>query len=606
MGERTVMLAPDSRALLLDALRPPSGYSLDRAVATTFTLDLETALTVPLAFAGFRLDEQPDPIEVMESLRGMSERLDIFCQAGAIGAGRWPSDLLALLEDVVHPVRRPRPGHIFHPKSWVLRFRDEAQEPAYRLLVLSRNLTADRSWDTILWLDGRRAGRINQRNAPLVRFVRALPGLAVTPLLPDRHTILTELAEELRRIEWELPDGVREARFHPIGLPYARRFPVEEHFSGYRKLVISPFVREGAIRRIFRKRVGQTAVLVSRGGELRALPADALDQVDVFELDPTASLAGDDADGETNQSFFTQLHAKLFVVERAKRAHLFVGSANATDAGLSQNVEFLCELVGPARRLGVDALVGDDAPLRALLTSYDPCGQPPDGDDGADSRALEDLLLDIAAGVRFNTTITRRTEGWTARVTSDAAPRRIPAGFRVMIAPHNRPDEVHLLSRKDPVDVKLAPRELADITAFLRLTASRKVDGEMLERSTVVCSRLEGSPEDRFRQILARQIDTPEKFLRLLALLIGFASGIGADVGATGNGSASWSGGLGQGVLELLARALAESPESIDHLDEIVEHLRQSPHGRAVLPQGWDDVWLPVLEARRAMRRDAS
>ena len=47
------MLAPDNRALLLDALRPPPGCSLDRAVATTFTLDLETALMVPLALAGF-------------------------------------------------------------------------------------------------------------------------------------------------------------------------------------------------------------------------------------------------------------------------------------------------------------------------------------------------------------------------------------------------------------------------------------------------------------------------------------------------------------------------------------------------------------------------
>ena len=606
MGGRTVVLAPDSRALLLDALRPPAGYSLDRAIATTFTLDLETALTVPLAFAGFRLEEQPDPIEVMQSLRGMSERIDVFCQAGAIGAGRWPSDLLALLEDVVHPVQRPRPGHIFHPKTWVLRFRDEAEEPAYRLLVLSRNLTADRSWDTILWLDGWRAGRINQSNAPLVRFVRALPGLAVTPLLPDRYTILNELAEELRRVEWELPNGVREVRFHPIGLRYSRRFPVQEHFSGYRKLVISPFVREGAIRRIFRMRAGQTGVLISRGGELNALPSEALDRVDVFELDPTASLAGDDAEGETNQSYFTQLHAKLFVFERDKRAHLFVGSANATDAGLSQNVEFLCELVGQVKTLGVDALVGDDAPLRGMLTPYDPCSGPPDNGNGPDTRALDDLLLDIAGGVRFRTVIAEGTEGWAARVTSDAAPRRIPAGFRVTIAPHNRPDEVHVLSREDPVDVELAPRELADITAFLRLTSSRKVNGDLLERSTVVCSRLEGSPDDRLRQILARQIDTPEKFLRLLALLIGFASGIGTIVSATGDGPASWSGGSGQGVLELLARALAESPESIDHLDEIVEHLRQSPHGRAVLPQGWDDVWLPVLAARRAMRGDAS
>lgn len=603
MVGRTGVLAPDSRALLLDALRPPAGYSLDRAVATTFTLDLETALTIPLAFAGFRLEEQPDPIEVMQSLRGMSDRLDIFCQAGAIGASRWPSDLLALLEDVVHPVRRPRPGHIFHPKTWVLRFRDEAQEPAYRLLVLSRNLTADRSWDTILWLDGWRAGGNNKSSEPLAWFVRELPGLAVTPLSPSRLAVLTELAEELQWVEWELPDGVHEAHLHPIGPPYSGQFSVEKHFEGYRKLVISPFVREGAIRRIFRMRAGQRDVLISRGAELNALPVDALEHVDVYELDPTASLAGDDPEGKADRSFFTQLHAKVFVVERAKRAHLFVGSANATDAGLSQNVEFLCELVGQVRTLGVDALVGDDAPLRAMLTPYDPGTEPPNG-NGTDTRALDDLLLDIAGGVRFNTSVAEGAEGWVARVTSDAAPRRIPYGTCVTIAPHNRPDESKPLSPEEPVDVKLPPCELADITAFLRLTASRKVNGETLERSTVVCSRLEGSPDDRFRQILARQIDTPEKFLRLLALLIGFASGIGTVVSVTGNGSASWSGGPGQGVLELLARALAESPESIDHLDEIVEHLRQSPHGRAVLPTGWDDVWLPVLEARRSMRAD--
>ncbi len=605
MDGRTVVLAPDSRELLLDALRPPAGCSLDRAVATTFTLGLETALTVPLAFAGFRLDEQPDPIEVMQSLRGMSDRIDIFCQAGAIGAGRWPSDLLALLENVVHEVRRPRPGHIFHPKTWVLRFRNESQETSYRLLVLSRNLTADRSWDTILWLDGWRASRINESSEPLARFIRALPELAATPVSPNRHEVLTELAEELRRVEWELPSGVREVRFHPIGLPYARRFPVEEHFRGYRRLVISPFVREGAIRRIFPPRSGRRYALISRGGELDGLAEDALEHVDVYELDPTASLAGDDAETEADRSYFTQLHAKVFAVERGKRAHLFVGSANATDAGLSRNVEFLCELVGPKRTLGVDALVGDDAPLRGMLTPYDR-GVDPNGGNGEDGRAIENLLIDIAGGIRFRTTVTEESEGWVARITADEAPRRIPDGACVTIAPHNRPDETHPLDPAEPLDVELAPRELADITAFLRLSASQTVKGKLLERSTVVCSQLEGSPDDRFRQILARQIDTPEKFLRLLALLIGLASGSSADFTETGNGSTSWSGGAGQGVLELLARALAESPESIDHLDEIIEHLRRSPLGREVLPPGWDDVWLPVLEARRAMRAEAS
>ena len=600
------MLAPDSRALLLDALRPPPGHSLDHAVATTFTLDLETALMVPLAFAGFRFDDQPDPVEVMEALRGMSGRLDIFCQAGAISAGKWPSDLLALLENVIHVVRRPRPGHIFHPKTWVLRFLDRSQEPSYRLIVLSRNLTGDRSWDAILWFDGQPEGQPYESNEPLARFVTALPGLAVTPLPRARRAALVALAEELRRVNWDLPAGVREARFHPIGLPGLRPFPVEEHFSGDRSLAIAPFVREGALRRLLRTEAGQAAVLVSRGEELDALPPGVLERLDVYELDPMASLSGDDDEEDTSQTFLTRLHAKLFVVERARLAHLFVGSANATDAGLGDNIEFLCELIGPVKTLGVDALVGEDAPFRAMLTPYVP-SRPSDLDEaGAAGRALEELLLDIAAGTRFRTTVARSAEGWVPRVTADAALRHIPEGTLVTIAPHNRPAEAHQLNPVEPIDVELASRELADITPFLRLTVRRTVEREVLERSTVICSRLEGAPDDRFQEILARQIDTPEKFLRLLVLLIGFASRSSGDVAVVGDGPASWSAGAGQGVLELLARALSETPESIDHLETIVEHLGRSPTGRGVLPPGWDDVWLPALEARRAMAEEDS
>ena len=200
--------------------------------------------------------------------------------------------------------------------------------------MLSRNLTADRSWDTILWLDGRPGELPVSGSVPLAQFVAALPELTVTRLPLDRRAALTALAEELGRVHWDLPAGVREVRFHPIGLPGSLPFPAEEHFSGYRALVVSPFVRGGAIRRLLRPGAGRPAVLVSRGEELGALPEGALEGLDVYELDPAASLSGDDAGKETRPAILTHLHAKLFVVERARLAHLFVGSANATDAGL--------------------------------------------------------------------------------------------------------------------------------------------------------------------------------------------------------------------------------------------------------------------------------
>lgn len=601
------MLAPDSRALLLDALRPPPGYSLDHAVATTFTLELESALMVPLAFAGFRFEEQPDPVEVMQALREMSTRFDVFCQAGAISDRRWPSDLLALLEDVVHDVRRPRPGHIFHPKVWVLRFLDQSRSPSYRLLVLSRNLTADRSWDTILWLDGSPGEDSRAGNAPLSHFIDSLPDLAVTSLPAGRRAALTSLAGELRLVDWDLPQGAREARFHTIGLPGSRPFAVEEIFSGQRALVISPFVRAGALQRLVRPEAGQASVLVSRGEELAALPPETLEPLDAYELDPTASLSvDDDGTDDTDQAFLTRLHAKLFVVERGRCAHLFVGSANATDAGLAQNVEFLCELVGSVGTLGVDALVGDDARLRAMLTPYVASESQGEDDSSPDGRALEGLLLDIAGGSPFRTTVREEPAGWAAHVTADAALPRFPEGADVSIGPHNRPIETHGLRSAEPVDVRFPPRELADLTPFLRLTVRQTVKGEALERSTIICSRLEGAPSERFDQILARQIDTPEKFLRLLALLIGFAARGGDAAAVAGDGSGSWAAGAGQGVLELLARALSENPESIDHLETIVEQLRRSPSGRAVLPEGWDEVWEPALEARRALLAGSS
>ena len=333
-----------------------------------------------------------------------------------------------------------------------------------------------------------------------------------------------------------------------------------------------------------------------------ALQADTLDRLNVYELDSTAQLSVDDLDRDTNPTFLTNLHAKVFVVERARLAHLFVGSANATEGGFNGNAEFLCELVGPVAKFGVDAFVGEDEPLCSLLTTYVASDTPEIDQTSTVGRALEGLLIDIAAQVGFRTTVTRQPDGWVPRITADSELPHIPAGTGVTIAVHNRPAKTHVLHPGGPIALELSPRASADITPFLRLTASR-TDGEaVIERSTVICSRLNGEPDDRYHEIFARQIDTPEKFMRLLALLMGFASGsVVSDDAGTGGWAGSWSAGTGQGVLELLACALSENPESIDHLASIVEHLRGSSSWMAILPPGWDDVWLPALEARRAM-----
>ena len=78
------MLAPRERRLLLDALRPPPGHRLDRAVGTSFSLDLLALLTAPLAFTFFDWEDDEgaptaDPLALLEAVRRHADRITLFC-----------------------------------------------------------------------------------------------------------------------------------------------------------------------------------------------------------------------------------------------------------------------------------------------------------------------------------------------------------------------------------------------------------------------------------------------------------------------------------------------------------------------------------------------
>ena len=156
-------LSPNTRSTLTEALQPPSGYQLDAAVATTYSLDLVALLLTELSFARVdTMDEsvinQVNPIRRLEALRRYGERTTVFAQAGAIHVPKNFYSPFAFIEDGIIQVAPPKGSRLFHPKVWVLRFApdqegDQAeQDYLHKVIVLSRNLTMDNSWDTILVL----------------------------------------------------------------------------------------------------------------------------------------------------------------------------------------------------------------------------------------------------------------------------------------------------------------------------------------------------------------------------------------------------------------------------------------------------------------------
>lgn len=616
------MLEPDGRAALTEQLRPPSGFQLHRAVATTFTLDLTTALSIPLAFAAHRVRESRDPIAILDAVRRAADKIDVFAQAGQIVEPRVTSDLFTLLEPMIHPAGAPRPNMLFHPKVWVLEYAD-GDARSYRMLCASRNLTNDRSWDLVVRLDGIATGDQVDRSLSLAGFVRALPGMAVPYVPQERADRIRRLADVLTTVEWDRPNDVRALRFHPFGVPGIAPPPLPELFDGIRHAVISPFLSDEGISRVIPPR-SESVTVLARREQLDRLDSTTLARVDAVILDGATN---DDEPSDTGISSdqtvenpsapkmepLVGLHAKAYVLDRRSGSHLFVGSANATEAAFGGNVEFLVEFEGSQPKLGVAAVLGESSPLRALAIPYDPEGNAEIPADELADHALEQVLRTLAAR-RYQASV---TAGETPSPPSGDEQGEIlysitlSADDRVTV-PADISARATLLTR--PANTQAVPGEpvvfeglaLTDITPFLVI---RVTDGRDVTRSTVVAAQLDGDVPGRRDGVIARQLSDRSAFMKLLALLLALEGGDGVfEYGSAGTTAGGWAED-GSGLFETLVRAIGAHHGALSDVQRIVEHIRRNdlhrPTGApSVLPEGFDELWASVWAAYTADQQE--
>src|SRR4029453_2699311 len=151
-----------------------------------------------------------EPLALLEAVRRHASRGVVFCQASEIAPPPAAQRLFAFLEGGVVQVAAPRSGGSFHPKIWLIKYVADTVAPRFRFLCLSRNLTFDTSWDTVVCLEGELVDR--QRgisvNRPLGDFLARLPDLAVNDVNSAQRALVTSLAQEVKRVRFELPEGV--------------------------------------------------------------------------------------------------------------------------------------------------------------------------------------------------------------------------------------------------------------------------------------------------------------------------------------------------------------------------------------------------------------
>ena len=632
------MLGTRERTLLLDSLRPPSGYRLRRAVGTSFTLDLMALLTAPLAFTFFDAHDDDgapvaDPVALLEALRRHAEKVTLFCQAGMIGVPRPDQPLLAFLEGSVIAVQPPHKGGIFHPKLWVLNFQPEEGPAIYRVLCLSRNLTFARTWDTCLRLQGRLSKREGgfPRNEPLADLLSALPKLeSPRPVTAELREDLERMAYEIRRVDFKTPRPFKDFRIHNFGLGQRGGWPFPK---GGRSLVVSPFLVGSTVADLMREH--GLEVVVSRpeafDDVVRGVGPQVLPQT-CYVLSPGADLNSRDgeegeppdgsppADAEVELS---GLHAKLFLFENGRDSHLFTGSANATGAAFHGNVEVLVELIGRTKDCGIDSFLGpEDDPridtIRSLLQSYRPpdCPGPEQPERMLEREA--DRLARVLAAAPLTARVCEIDEGNRWDMALSGVLPEFPTGVEVKVWPATLSAESaqRIADPTGPPNERDDPTDQIDpvatfpglsfeaLTAFFAFEVSVREGSQEVRRRFVATAELIGAPEDRRERLLRSLLKDRRRVIQLLFLIL---MGEGADVSAfvqVGEGSfrGSFGGWDRAALLEALLRCLSHSPSRLDEAAALIADLTSTPEGEDLLPEGLNEIWEPVWAARQELQ----
>ena len=598
------MLQPTNRLTLIDAMRPPAAFRLESAMAVTYTLNLSALLAAPAAFAISGSDDTTTdattarPVELIHALRTNAHKLTVFSEAGEIGLPP-ASRAFAFLERTVVPVRAPR-GGIVHPKVWVLRYQASADleevrkgDQRLRVLITSRNLTFDPSWDTVLRLDESADSQCARLGA-VGELFEGLLGAAVGEVSSDHSQRVRSLAGALQTALFALPTGIDDLRIHVLGLtPKPQYSPLPTAVD--RSLIISPFLTDDFFSRLGPRPVDE---LVGRQRALDQLTESTLEDIaKVWVLDSTlddlsTSDTGSAPDDAARPQFspsdpgrpLVGLHAKVFAFEQEGRARLFVGSANATGPAFGSNLEILAELRGPVDELGIDRLTegtGDEPGLRDLFDCYKPnCVENGPNGDGVLDHARRAI-----ARLPFKGSVEKSGEDWAVTYCSTEP---VPAFKDIEI--HCRPlttsGDRRRIAPAEPFEERFET-SLERMSGFLAFELSHR-SGE--QTGFVVPVPLEGVPEHRDRHLLKLLIGNAERFLRyLLALLYEDSTRIdlgtvlaGIDTDPSGGNSA-----VNLAVLERLLRTMRRDPSKLLGLHPLVTDLKADD----ALPEGFAELW---------------
>lgn len=580
-------------------LIPQEGCRLERAVAATYSLDLNTLLSIPVALFYSQTLEgrlQGERFQLLEAIQRTAGSVTVYYQNGQIHVPERHNRLFAFMEQMIVPVKRDSAFSSFHPKVWVLRYRreDGSREVFYRVLILSRNLTADRNWDLAVALEGKVSSGQRRDNRPLVDFLMYLNG--IRPFADCRRFV-----GDLAKVRFDLPEHFDRLRFHPIGIPGYTNSPVLPD-NADEALCMSPFVDDDTIRSL-REHVQGKLWLFSRRTELEQLQRATVRGCLAHCLsDRVVEGEREVDDGAQLDCLPQDLHAKLFVFQQAKQTRWLVGSANATKAARERNIEFMVELTGRNRTIALDSARDDLLdPKRALnvFETFPPELAGKHDPQAGRSHQVRRLEYDLAnAPLAGSLALAADQINHDLSITLDLRDVPVFKGLSLSMALMNRRDGtagdgVPMLPGQvnKPVFANLAE---ADLSRFVCFTIRA---GDEILRHFLLQYEISGLPPTRLDRIVKEIISNTDQFFAYLRFLLTneFSK---ADLRRSPTdrkrGLAGENGGADSGLplFESMVVAASRDPDLVRAADGMIQRLKTPDStGKSPVPPAFLDFW---------------
>ena len=534
------MFRPDSNCDRTDyniILMPPDGYKLDKAIGTTYSLDLEALTAVAICLG---LSEETDsklmqnPISMLNALQKVSDKIILFCEAGQIKAPLKPTALSILLEKMVVEVALPKDRQLgrypaFHPKTWVLSYVNKDGDKKYRFVVMSRNLTFDRSWDVSFSMDSSRMVRQKKKTKPIINFLDFLSG-SVSNNVKDagkKRTLIRNMQVELADVSFSLDSKEFGENFEilPLGIgKNAYQMSEDVLFSTDRNsadstfhelVVMSPFLSESVIAdfNIAERGLSDSRrSLITRRSELSKLKEMDTDNFTIYVLKDEI-VDGEDAISDVMTDKMKQdIHAKIYIRRKYADVDLYLGSMNASYSAINKNVEMMLWLGTKNKYLNGEKFLKDIfcGPVDDVKNPFEKVTvmdavQDIDGDN---KNALEQKIKELCRAKR-KATITEDNYG-KYKVTVEFP--GVTSDKTIMVSPFNSKQE-HTLCEK----IEFTDLEILQLSEFYELTAKEGED----EIHRIIMIPTIGFPEDRESAVVNSIVKDRASFVEYIAFVLG-------------------------------------------------------------------------------------